>query len=145
MYNDELDMILESAYEDGYYQALADMGYEFDDEAIEDVDIFDEDCFDDAMEGRAVYKDGEPVNNKARKRDAMTAYGHELHNRGLGSITNKPVDNATALGLARVTSKSESAVDRNKNRRRPEAQKRRNEMLNSVYLQPSNRNRLSQN
>jgi hypothetical protein len=52
MYNDELDYALESAYEDGYYQALADMGYEFDDdEAIEDVDIFDEDCFDDAMEG----------------------------------------------------------------------------------------------
>ena len=145
MYNDELNMALESAYEDGYYQALADMGYEFDDIADEDVDIFDEDCFDDAMEGRAIYKDGEPVNNKARKRDAMTAYGHELHNRGLVSITNKPVDNATALGLARVSSKSESAVDRNKNRRRPEAQKRRNEMLNSVYLQPSNRNRLSQN
>ena len=52
MYNDELDMILEDAYEDGYYQALADMGYEFDD-AEEDVDIFDEDCFDDAAEGAA--------------------------------------------------------------------------------------------
>jgi hypothetical protein len=37
---------IESAYEDGYYQALADMGYEFDDEASEDVDIFDEDCFE---------------------------------------------------------------------------------------------------
>jgi hypothetical protein len=46
MYNDELDMILKDTYEDGYYQALADMGYEFDDEASEDVDIFDEDCFE---------------------------------------------------------------------------------------------------
>jgi hypothetical protein len=56
MYNDELDYALESAYEDGYYQALADMGYEFDD-VEEDVDIFDEDCFDDAMEGNAANKE----------------------------------------------------------------------------------------
>jgi hypothetical protein len=49
---------IESAYEDGYYQALADMGY--DDIADEDVDIFDEDCFDDAMEGN--------LENKAKKK-----------------------------------------------------------------------------
>ena len=58
MHNAELDYTLESAYEDGYYQALADMGYEFDDEssyddAEEDVDIFDENYFDDASEGAA--------------------------------------------------------------------------------------------
>lgn len=65
MYNDELDMALESAYEDGYYQALADMGYEFDDEdeASEDVDIFSEDYFDEAMEGNP--------ENKAKKNEAL--------------------------------------------------------------------------
>jgi hypothetical protein len=70
MYNDELDYALESAYEDGYYQALADMGYEFDDEASEDVDIFDEDCFDDAMEGNP--------DNKLKRRayDRMMAVWH---------------------------------------------------------------------
>ena len=51
MYNDELNMTLESAYNEGYYQALADMGYEFDgDEASEDVNIFDENYFTVAAE-----------------------------------------------------------------------------------------------
>ena len=42
MYNDEIDAILESAYNEGYYQALADMGYELDDEAMEDSDSVNE-------------------------------------------------------------------------------------------------------
>lgn len=62
MYNDELDYALESAYEDGYRQALADMGYEFDD-AEEDVDMFDADYFNEAMEGNPV--------NKAKKNAYM--------------------------------------------------------------------------
>jgi hypothetical protein len=69
MYNDELDMILEDAYEDGYYQALADMDYEFDDEASEDVDIFDEDCFDDASEGAA--RDYRKKMNRGKSREEI--------------------------------------------------------------------------
>ena len=84
MYNDELDMALESAYEDGYYQALADMGYEFDDaddEATEDVelDIFDEDYFDESMEGAArdyrraqnAGKSANEIRSERRKNDAV--------------------------------------------------------------------------
>jgi hypothetical protein len=45
---------IESAYDEGYHQALADMGYDLNDEASEDVDIFDENCFNDAMESNAI-------------------------------------------------------------------------------------------
>ena len=53
MYDEELDMTLEDAYDDGYVQALLDMGVNPDDIAEEDVDIFDDNYFDEAMEGPA--------------------------------------------------------------------------------------------
>ena len=53
MYDEELDMALEDAYGDGYVQALLDMDADIDDIAEEDVDIFDDNYFDEAMEGPA--------------------------------------------------------------------------------------------
>lgn len=53
MYDEELDMALEDAYDDGYVQALLDMDADIDDIAEEDVDIFDDNYFDEAMEGPA--------------------------------------------------------------------------------------------
>lgn len=62
MYDEELDMALEDAYDDGYYQALADMGYELDAEVMEDteLDMFDDDYFEEAVEGNPI--------NKAKKK-----------------------------------------------------------------------------
>ena len=51
MYNEELDMALESAYDDGYVQALLDMGVDPNEIAEEDVDMYDD--YDEAMEGPA--------------------------------------------------------------------------------------------
>ena len=53
MYDEELDMALEDAYDDGYVQALMDMGVDPDNIAEEDVDMFDDNYFDEAMEGPA--------------------------------------------------------------------------------------------
>ena len=70
-YDDDMNMVLESVYEDGYYQALADMGYVVDnDEASEDVDIFNEGYFDmddEAMEGPA--REYRREHNKGRSHD----------------------------------------------------------------------------
>ena len=51
MYNDELNEALESTYDDGYVQALIDMGIDPDEIAAEDVDMNDD--YDEAMEGPA--------------------------------------------------------------------------------------------
>ena len=51
MYNDELNEALESTYDDGYVQALIDMGVDPDEIAEEDVDMNDD--YDEAMEGPA--------------------------------------------------------------------------------------------
>ena len=60
IYDKELDMALESAYDDGYVQALMDMGINPDDIVEEDVDMFDDNYFDEAMEGNP--------ENKAKRR-----------------------------------------------------------------------------
>ena len=53
MYEDEeLDTVLEDAYDDGYYQALLDMDT-YDDMVEEDVDMYDDYDYDEAMEGPA--------------------------------------------------------------------------------------------
>ena len=83
MYNDGLDVILESVYEDGYYQALVDMGYEFDDEASEDVDIFDEGYFemdDEAMEGNP--------ENKRKKNVYLETIGQGNRSNGRNKISD---------------------------------------------------------
>ena len=67
MYDEELDMALESAYDDGYTQALIDMGVDPNEIAEEDVDMFDDNYFDDAMEGNAA--------NKAAKNAYMMSHG----------------------------------------------------------------------
>jgi hypothetical protein len=119
MYNDELDMILESAYEDGYYQALADMGYEFDeDEASEDVDIFDEDCFDEAVET------GEAKRwNKAMKR------AYVMQKAGIDSREvdlDKPLSGAAQAKLSQYRKTHRAADwDRNVGRRTPNAGRER--------------------
>ena len=108
MHNDELDMALESAYKDGYYQALADMGYVFDDEdeASEDVDIFSEDFFDEAMEG----------NKALRRRYEMKASGADL---GDG------FEDPARLREFRDRQTANSTWDKNINRRTPSASRER--------------------
>ena len=137
MYNDELDMILESAYEDGYYQALADMGYEFDD-AEEDVDIFDEDCFDDAVEGRAVYSYiGTPLNNKAKRQKYDRQHGTDM-----ATQVGRDANYDEAKRISRSGAKLNSAYQRNIGRRASSAG-RRSRYLDLQYdrkYQPGNTN-----
>jgi hypothetical protein len=138
MYNDELDYALESAYEDGYYQALADMGYEFDD-AEEDVDIFDEDCFDDAVEGRAVYSYiGTPINNKAKRQKY-----DRLHGTDMATQAGRDASYDDAKRISRSNAKLGSAYQRNIGRRNMERQSRRSRYLDLQYdrtFQPGNTN-----
>ena len=74
MYDEELDMALEDAYDDGYVQALMDMGVDPDDIAEEDADIFDENYFDEAMEGNP--------ENKAKRREWEIKNGSQYGSSG---------------------------------------------------------------
>ena len=67
MYDEELDMALEDAYDDGYVQALIDMGVDPGEIAEEDVDMFDDNYFDEAMEGNP--------ENKAKKNAYIASHG----------------------------------------------------------------------
>lgn len=100
---DELDMALEDAYDDGYVQALLDMGVDPEDIAEEDVDMFDDNYFDDAMEGNPV--------NKIRRR-AFDREGAAKH------FGNPSDDSVTEF---RRQSKNESQYDRNLGRRSKDA------------------------
>lgn len=78
------DEVLESAYEEGYYRALADMGYEYDEyddydmyDAYEDVDMYDDDYFDDAMEGNP--------ENKSAKNEYIRTHGGRNLNRPMAA------------------------------------------------------------
>ena len=84
MYDDELDMTLESAYDDGYVQALLDMDADIDDIAEEDVDMFDDNYFDEAMEGpAAAYR--KKMNAGKTKEEIQ-----EMRNRNRGSADLDP-------------------------------------------------------
>lgn len=107
---DELDMALEDAFDEGYYQALIDMGIDPEDIAEEDVDIFDDDYFDGAMEGN-------PDNRKA-KRKYFKEQGYKIHRENLGKITGKDIDDDTALWLARSASQQGSSMNKNVDRRK---------------------------
>ena len=74
MYDKELDMALESAYDDGYVQALMDMGVDPDEIVEEDVDMFDDNYFDEAMEGNK-------ANKEARERYIATHGGRGAYRR----------------------------------------------------------------
>jgi hypothetical protein len=74
MYDEELDMALEDAYDDGYIQALIDMGVDPDDIAEEDVDMFDDNYFDEAMEGNP--------ENKAKRREWEVKNGSQYGKSG---------------------------------------------------------------
>ena len=100
IYDEELGMALEDAYNDGYAQALLDMDADPDDIAEENVDMFD-DYYDEAMENRAIYDtDGNPVNNKAKRRENWDARGAQWSskdntiksNRIYGKITGNGPD-----------------------------------------------------
>ena len=83
MYNEELNEALESAYNNGYTQALLDMDADIDNKSEECINIFDDSYFSSAIEsGRAKYnKLGVPLNSKAKKYDYEMKYGEELIKR----------------------------------------------------------------
>ena len=100
---DDFDYALEDAYDDGYYQALIDMGIDPEDIAEEDVDMFDADYFDDAMEGNP--------DNKIRRR----AFDRESAARHFGGPSDDSVK------TFRRQSKDGSQFDRNFGRRSKDA------------------------
>lgn len=83
-FNEVMSKAKEDAFDDGYYQALIDFGYDLDDDAMEDVDIFDEDYFDEAMEGNPENKkkrrayDYRQAGLTAKEVEAMQAKGREF-------------------------------------------------------------------
>lgn len=100
MYDEELNMALEDAYDDGYVQALIDMGIDPEDIAEEDVDIFDDNYFDEAMEGNKF--------NKAMKNGVMQTMA-DIEDMDLHNI--------------RDMARSGSSWDRNVGRRTPSAKR----------------------
>lgn len=83
-FNEVMSKAKEDAFDDGYYQALIDFGYDLDDDAMEDVDIFDEDYFDEAMEGNPENKKKRRAHDymqaglTAKEVEAMQAKGREI-------------------------------------------------------------------